>query len=222
MNRTSSHDLEDRCASITLARQGDRADSNRLPPGSQPGPSTTSGSVTAEGMGFEPTRPLAQSHGLANRPDQPYSATFRSLSLRAVERRGIEPRFPGCKPGVVPLDQRPIRVCSRISSRSGSRTRRRQALDLAALPICVPDCGSSESWIRTKRNRAYETQPGCLPLANVLLSPRPRLEACSIAIINRTYHGAHRGHREDDIAQTPPIFLCALCVLRGESDNREG
>ena len=25
-----------------------------------------------------------------------------------VERRGIEPRLPGCKPSVFPLDQRPI------------------------------------------------------------------------------------------------------------------
>ncbi len=25
-----------------------------------------------------------------------------------VERRGIEPRLPGCKPSVFPLDQRPV------------------------------------------------------------------------------------------------------------------
>ncbi len=35
----------------------------------------------------------------------------------AVDCRGIEPRFPGCKPSVVPLDQQPS------SSGFGSRTR---------------------------------------------------------------------------------------------------
>ena len=33
----------------------------------------------AEGMGFEPTCPL-RAHGLANRPGQPYPATFRIVS----------------------------------------------------------------------------------------------------------------------------------------------
>ena len=50
---------------------------------------------------------LVESHGLANRPGKPYPATFR---IASVERRGIEPRLPGCKPGVFPLDQRPINV----------------------------------------------------------------------------------------------------------------
>jgi hypothetical protein len=27
--------------------------------------------------------------------------------LDGVDHRGVEPRFPGCKPGVVPLDQQP-------------------------------------------------------------------------------------------------------------------
>ncbi len=35
-------------------------------------------SSTAEGMGFEPTRHIAAQHGLANRPGQPYPATFRN------------------------------------------------------------------------------------------------------------------------------------------------
>jgi hypothetical protein len=30
--------------------------------------------------------------------------------IRRVDRRGIEPRFPGCEPDVVPLDQRPVVV----------------------------------------------------------------------------------------------------------------
>ena len=46
-----------------------------------------------------------RSHGLANRPGEPYPATFH---ICRVERRGIEPRLPGCKPSVFPLDQRPV------------------------------------------------------------------------------------------------------------------
>ncbi len=45
---------------------------------------------------------------LAVRPGQPYPATFQD-SERQVDRRGVEPRFPGCRPGVVPLDQQPVR-----------------------------------------------------------------------------------------------------------------
>jgi hypothetical protein len=40
---------------------------------------------------------------LAVRPGQPYPATFPK-----VDRRGVEPRFPACKAGVVPLDQQPV------------------------------------------------------------------------------------------------------------------
>ena len=29
-----------------------------------------------------------------------------------MDRRGIEPRFPACKAGVVPLDQQPEKKCS--------------------------------------------------------------------------------------------------------------
>ena len=106
-----------------------------------------------------------------------------------MERRGVEPRFPGCKPSVVPLDQRPIylsevrpgiepglrpyqgrvrpkhlqtnlqqmiadgiepslswmstrrlsRWTTRSSDQGGSRTHKHEALDLVALPVCVPN-----------------------------------------------------------------------------------
>ncbi len=71
-----------------------------------------------------------RSHGLANRPGELYPATFhlfqwthrdsnpdcrhaRAVSSRwtmspKVERRGIEPRLPGCKPSVFPLDHEPV------------------------------------------------------------------------------------------------------------------
>ena len=75
------------------------------------------------------------SHGLANRPGEPYPATFQKKHeqlkkvghscptffadrwawsahppFSKVDRRGIEPRFPACKAGVVPLDQQPVLI----------------------------------------------------------------------------------------------------------------
>ena len=43
-------------------------------------------------------------HGLANRPGEPYPATFRIQWTG----RGIEPRSPGCRPGIFPLDEPPM------------------------------------------------------------------------------------------------------------------
>ena len=48
-----------------------------------------------------------RSHGLANRPGEPYPATFRNLT--AVDPPGIEPGLPPCHSGVFPLDHQPIR-----------------------------------------------------------------------------------------------------------------
>ena len=48
---------------------------------------------------------LVESHGLANRPGEPYPATFRI----SVDRPGIEPGFPPRQGGVFPLDHQPIR-----------------------------------------------------------------------------------------------------------------
>ena len=55
-----------------------------------------------------------RSHGLANRPGQPYPATFR----QQVDPPGIEPGFPVCRTGVFPLDHEPVM----ISGPPGSRT----------------------------------------------------------------------------------------------------
>ena len=46
---------------------------------------------------------LVESHGLANRPGEPYPATFRM----SVDPPGIEPGFPVCRTGVFPLDHDP-------------------------------------------------------------------------------------------------------------------
>jgi hypothetical protein len=138
--------------------EGDRADSNRLAPGSQPGPSTASGSVTAEAQGVEPCPRERGRLSKAVQQTDSCLASVRTLHT-SVERRGIEPRFPGCKPGVVPLDQRPMKT---NSSRGENRTRKHQALDLTAFPICVPDrnvnrSSSCECGIEPQF-RAYETQ----------------------------------------------------------------
>src|SRR6266550_1601738 len=47
-------------------------------------------------------------HGLANRPGEPYPATFRIQWTG----RGIEPRSPRCKRGIFPLDEPPM-FCQR-------------------------------------------------------------------------------------------------------------
>ena len=74
----------------------------------------------AEGEGFEPSCPV-KAHSLATRPGKPYPATF----LRDLEwtGRGIEPRPPGCRPGVFPLDQPPIEPPPRESSPRESNPR---------------------------------------------------------------------------------------------------
>ena len=48
-----------------------------------------------------------RSHGLANRPGEPYPATFRMFNL-SVDPPGIEPGFPDCRTGVFPLDHEPV------------------------------------------------------------------------------------------------------------------
>ena len=51
---------------------------------------------------------LVESHGLANRPGEPYPATFRMFPM-SVDRPGVEPGFPPRQGGVFPLDHQPIR-----------------------------------------------------------------------------------------------------------------
>ena len=48
--------------------------------------------------------PSFKGTALAERLGKPYPTTFRFR----VDRRGVEPRFPVCKAGVVPLDQQPV------------------------------------------------------------------------------------------------------------------
>ena len=78
-----------------------------------------------------------------------------------VDRRGLEPRSPGCKPGVLPLDEQPVcqwsvwdsnpifrpttAVCCHNTYRpsfsvipAGVEPADSQDLGLFALPVCVP------------------------------------------------------------------------------------
>ena len=47
---------------------------------------------------------LVESRGLANRPGEPYPATFRM----SVDPPRIEPGLPVCRTGVFPLDHEPV------------------------------------------------------------------------------------------------------------------
>ena len=58
----------------------------------------------AEGKGVEPSSRRART-ALAERPGQPYQATFRIC--HSVDSPRIELGFPDCQPGVVPLDHEP-------------------------------------------------------------------------------------------------------------------
>gem|GEM_PF-5460467 len=50
-----------------------------------------------------------RTHPCPQRIGQPAELVSPRLTMSpSVERRGIEPRLPGCKPSVFPLDQRPI------------------------------------------------------------------------------------------------------------------
>ena len=99
----------------------------------------------AEGKGVEPSSRQART-ALAERPGQPYPATFRIC--HSVDPPRIELGFPDCQPGVVPLDHEPLFLlsvgevgieptvlllppCARLTW--GSRARL-LALNLAALP----------------------------------------------------------------------------------------
>ena len=129
--------------------------------------------IRAEGEGVEPSRLIARP--ISNRVPSPFGLPFR-ISHR-VDRRGVEPRFPGCRPGVVPLDQQPIFI-----STGGSRTHRHQPLELIAMPVRVP-CHQSHRLdslscsLRARDSnrgiRAYETRPSTSPPA----CPRPRYRA---------------------------------------------
>src|SRR5262249_11671136 len=57
--------------------------------------------IPAEGKGVEPSSRRART-ALAERPGQPYPATFRS-----VDSPGVEPGSSDCQPDVFPLDHEP-------------------------------------------------------------------------------------------------------------------
>jgi hypothetical protein len=84
-------------------------------------------------------------HGLANRPGEPYPATFRIQWTG----RGIEPRSPRCKRGIFPLDEPPM-FCQR--SVWGSNPAFRHTKAACSLSTYRPMCSlqsSDPGWNRT-------------------------------------------------------------------------
>jgi hypothetical protein len=83
------------------------------------------------------------------------------ITLAPVDRRGIEPRLPGCKPSVFPLDQRPVYPKGPFGNRtrSSSLPRRRAAgTPTDHFAIVIPDgVEPSLSWLSPRRLRRWTT-----------------------------------------------------------------
>ncbi len=98
--------------------------------------------ILAEGKGVEPSR--RESRGLANRPSEPYLATFQisgphgsrthHTDLARISRRQ--------RHGSPVITVSSLQI---ISDRGGNRTHRHEALDLAAEPVCVPGQSIAEA-----------------------------------------------------------------------------
>src|SRR6516164_9683585 len=111
-----------RMASVRLEPEFRGLDSNQRPPRSERGVTTGSNCPGVREGGFEPPPPDSKSGGLpvsrfprAPRGSRTHLSDLASPCLTArpgthqrllrVRDRGVEPRSPGWKPGVVPLDQ---------------------------------------------------------------------------------------------------------------------
>ena len=86
--------------------------------------------MNAEGKGFRTAHPRERRNRLS-RAARPTVSGYLP-SFLSVDRRGIEPRFPGCRPGVVPLDQQPVSM-QFASDRGGSRTHKITRLSTSPL-----------------------------------------------------------------------------------------
>ena len=80
---------------------------------------------------------------------------------RESSRQDSNLRYPACKAGVLAARRR-----DEESRRGGTRTHRHQALDLAALPFCLPgEDEESRVWVSNPAVRVYETRPSTGPPA---------------------------------------------------------
>ncbi len=81
-------------------------------------------------------------------------------SARKVERRGIEPRLPGCKPSVFPLDERPkfkrsvreLNPVFRLTTAACGRNTYRPVVKVIPGRIELPI-----SWVSSRRLRHWTT-----------------------------------------------------------------
>jgi hypothetical protein len=76
------------------------------------------------------------------------SGYLPSESIRNhVDHRGVEPRFPGCKPGVFPLDQQPVSVVN------DGKVRPRIELHPSSYKERMPPAHSRTTLLMTQRPR---------------------------------------------------------------------
>ena len=185
-------------------------------------------SSRAEGKGLEPSSARGGT-ALAKRPGQPYPATFRFV-LR-VDRRGIEPRFPGCKPGVFPLDQQPSEIhLSNFhpSDRGGNRTHKFTRLSTSPLFLfaypasmaggCVP--GPHGRALRYRGPSFQVAGPGVAPGGGAYETPLGHWPTCDgLFQLLRMTKGrfelpcpkARRSERR--VSAVPPLGLQCSCEL---------
>ena len=100
---------------------------------------------------------------------------IRLPSVSSVDRRGIEPRLPGCKPSVFPLDQRPVYPRGPFGNRtrSSSLPRRRAAgTPTDHFASVIPDgVEPSLSWLSPRRLRRWTTGSSSLSVTEVGVEP---------------------------------------------------
>ncbi len=86
--------------------------------------------------------------------------TKEHVGSEKVDRRGVEPRSPACKTGVLPFDQQP----GLSSGASGSRTHKHEGLSFAALPVCIQRHVELQMLESNQPFRAYEAQLSVQPI----------------------------------------------------------
>jgi hypothetical protein len=141
-----------------------------------------------------PHAPLG-AHCSANRPGKPYPATF----LWRVDHRGVEPRSPGCKPGVFPLDERPI---ANIKSNHPGRTRTCDILLVrqASWPLDDGTDGNLRSRTGGSRtHRSPDSRPGRYAGSRTVRgrskSSRPRYRSGRVGLMRANRAPARLGSR---------------------------
>lgn len=137
-----------------------------------------------------------------------------------MDRRGIEPRLPGCKPGVFPLDQRPAsRGLFGSRTRSASVPRRRAAKTPTDHPRIPDGVEPSLWWLSPRRlcrwtKGSQVTEVGVEPTKS--RGSRPRRFA-NLRTRSCQARGLTREVALDRSAFTPPAVNSQASSLRTSS-----